>query len=332
LEVNMKMKDISRRDFIKSSAAATVAIGLGSQIGCGKENQYDSKGLPTRKFGNTGVEIPLIVIGAGSRFMAVDNEEKQHEILNYALDNGLYYWDTASNYRKDDVYSETVLGKVLKDRRKEVFLSTKVHDRTADGAKKLIEQSLKRLQTDYLDICQVHLIQNFDDAENLGADNGVYNVLRDYKEQGVFRFIGFTGHKSAEGMKAAAENYDFDTMLIALNHYQQGKEKFEESAVPTAGKKGMGVLAMKVIRPRETVENLKAIDLIKYALSLDHVSAAVIGIDSMEVLKENIELIQNFKPLPTEEMERLQVSLMPFYESKHLVWMQKGYQDGVCVS
>jgi uncharacterized protein len=327
----MSIKNITRRDFIKSSVSATVAVSLGSQLKCSSTNQFDPKGLPTRKFGNTGIEIPLIVIGAGSRFLAVDDETKQHEILNYALDHGLYYWDTASSYSKDGTFSEEILGKILKNRRKEVFLSTKIHDRTADGAKRLIEQSLERLQTDHLDLCQIHLIESIEDAEKLGAPDGVYNVLRQYKEQDVFRFIGFTGHLSAEGMKRAAEKYDFDTMLIALNHYQKGKEKFEEAAVPFAGKKGMGVLAMKVIRPRETVENLLATDLIKYALSLDHVSAAVIGIDNIDVLKTNIDLIKNFEPLSSGEMEKMEMALKPFHNSKNLAWMQHGYQDGVLV-
>ena len=130
-------------------------------------------------------------------------------------------------------------------------------------------------------------------------------------------------------MKLAAELYDFDTMLIALNHQQQGKEAFEEQPVPFAAGKGMGVLAMKVIRPRETVNGLSPDDLIKYALSLKGVTAAVIGTDSVEVLQKNIETIKSFKPLSEERMQELHVALDPFYKSKKLPWMQAGYYDGM---
>jgi hypothetical protein len=126
--------------------------------------------------------------------------------------------------------------------------------------------------------------------------------------------------------------YDFDTMLIALNHQQQGKQPFEEQPVPFAAKKGMGVLAMKVIRPRETVNGLSPDDLIKYALSLKGVTAAVIGTDGIDVLKKNIETIKSFKPFDQQKMNELHVALDPFYKSKALPWMQPGYFDGMHIA
>jgi predicted aldo/keto reductase-like oxidoreductase len=117
-------------------------------------------------------------------------------------------------------------------------------------------------------------------------------------------------------------------MLIALNHYSEGEENFEQSAIPAALKKQMGVLVMKVIRPRETVKTIATEDLIRYALSLKQVSAAVIGTDSLEVLKANINIIKNFSPLDEARMDELRMSLAPFYKNRNLEWLHPDYFDG----
>ncbi len=129
-------------------------------------------------------------------------------------------------------------------------------------------------------------------------------------------------------MKAMAERFDFDTMLIALNHQQKGREKFEEEAVPAAAQKGMGVMVMKVIRPRETVQSITPAELIQHALSLPQVHGAVIGTNSLEVLANNRALLQRFKTLPDKEMKRIRMALQPFYRNPHLEWMQPDYRDG----
>lgn len=323
----MKKNDFTRRDFIKTTAIATAGTIL-APVAASAAIPFDSKGLPTTMLGKTGARIPLLVFGTGSRFMTA-SEDEGLELLEFALDNGLYYWDSASIYKNDKEYSEERLGKILKSKRKQVFLSTKVGERNGDEAKKTIEKSLKRLQTDYIDLYQIHSIQNEEEVKQFGAKDGVLPVLQKYKEEGIIRNIGFTGHTSAKAMKLAAEMYDFDTMLMALNHHQKGNQDFEELPIPFAAKKGMGVLAMKVIRPRETVSGIDPNDLVKYALSLNGVTAAVIGMESKEVMKKNIEIIKNFKPLSKERMNELHVALDPFYKSDKLPWMQPGYYDGM---
>jgi hypothetical protein len=325
---------ISRRKFIKESVAASAAITVGAGLGCSKTqapSPYDAKGVPTAILGKTGVTVPRMVMGTGSRFCSVQEEEKGLEMLNYALDHGLYYWDTASSYGVDKVVSEERLGKVLKDRRQEVFLATKTRERNGEDARREIERSLKRLNTDHLDLLQIHTIQSLEDVEKIEKDDSVYKVISQLKDEGVVRFIGFTGHTDAAAMKAMTERFDFDTMLIALNHYKKGNQPFEEQAVPAAAEKGMGVIGMKVIRPRENNENLDPKKLIRYALTLEHIDTAVVGIDSMEVLKENIALLKRFEPLNQEEMEELNMALAPFYRHENLAWMQPGYQDGMPV-
>lgn len=317
---------LNRRDFIRTAGLTAAGLAITPQLQAGQVF-YDNKGVPTTTLGKTGVTIPRMVFGTGSRFMAAD-EDKGLELLEYALNNGLYHWDSANTYTFQGQFSEARLGKILKHRRKEVFLSTKVAERNGDKAKQAIEDSLKRLQTDYVDLYQIHSITTEEEVRNFGAKDGVYPVLKKYQEQGVIKYIGFTGHTSAKAMKLAAELYDFDTMLIALNHYSKGKEEFEEQPVPYAASKGMGVLAMKLIRPRETVQGLDPKDLIRYGLSLKNVTAAVVGIDSMEVLKANLELIKSFKPLSPEKMNEMHGRLDPFYKNSHLPWMHPEYTDG----
>ena len=320
----------SRREFIKTTAAAAAATALVPAISCqGISSPFDAKGLPTIILGKTGVRVPRMAVGLGSRWMGEPDDDRALEILENALNNGLYYWDTAADYGNERISSEERIGKILNTVRKKVFLVTKVSEREADKAKESIERSLKRLQTDYIDLLHVHSINSKEDAESLGEKGKVLEVLHQYRDEGIARHIGFSGHASAEGMKRAAELYDFEAMMIALNHnVPEGTEKFEEYAVPFAANKGLGVIAMKVIRPRETIEGLDPHDLIKYALSLKQFSVVNIGTDKMEVLKENLELLKNFKPLTESRMEEIRMALIPFWNHKNLAWMKPGYKDG----
>jgi len=333
----MKKNRLARREFIKSCLASTAAIGglsleksFGRPAGLGKPSgdAYDSKGLPTRPLGKTGVSVPIIGFGSGSRFCRILEPEKSVEALHYALDHGLYHWDTAHDYVFEGVNSEERLGLALQGRRSEVFLSTKVGERTYDGAMRHLEESLKRLGTDRLDIWQIHSVDSMEVVEAVGAKGGALEALHKVKDQKVARFIGFTGHSSAEAMTAMANRFDFDTMLIALNHHEEAKGDMEKGAIPAAAAKGLGVMVIKVIRPRETVPGIVPEDLIRYALTLKHVTSAMIGHDSLDVLKENIALLKEFKTMGPAEMEAMSARLAPFFAGDKLPWMQPGYRDG----
>lgn len=325
-----KKGKFTRREFIITSAGALAAIAAGTADAA--KTAYNAQGLPTKVLGKTGVQLPYIGLGTGSRFCTVADEEKGLAILNYALDNGLYYWDTASIYRSwsTKVISEERLGKVLKTRRKEVFLATKVSSRNLDEAKQELEQSLKRLQTDQIDLYQIHMVTDMDDVDALFKPHGLVRFVDDLKARGVVRFVGFTGHHSAKALKAMVERYDFDTMLFSLNHHGAEKDgRREEDAMSAAHKKGMGIMAMKVVRPRETVKSISANELISYALSLPGISSALLGQESIEIIKSNIEIIRNFKALSKDEMERIRIALQPFYNNKKLEWMDAHYKDGL---
>lgn len=321
-------KDITRRDFIKGTMAASVAIAGGGLVtGCGP---YQSKGLATSVLGSTGVVVPKIALGLGSRWCAVGDEDEALGILSHALDKGLYYWDTAASYVNKDngVISEERIGRFLKDRRKEVFISTKVRERDPDKAMKQIEESLKRLQIDQLDLLKVHNIMS-DELPLLEGEGKVIEIVHRMKEEGLTKYIGFSGHTEAKALTHMANNYDFDTMLMALNHYNgQNGFKREEMAIPAAAGKGMGVMMMKVVRPIENDKSLDPKDMIRYALSIEGVTAAVIGTDSKEIVDTNAALIADFKPMAKEEMDKLTARLAPFYRHENVPWMDPGYHDG----
>lgn len=316
---------LSRRAFLRNTTFATAAAisgGLSAQTS-GKAHsagRYDPKGLPTTVFGRTGVRLPRIAFGTGSRFKGATNDLTGPKLLEQALDNGLYYWDCGANYG-----TEHRLGEILKDRRDEVFVSTKVQDREPTVARRTIDRSFVNLKTDYIDIYNIHAIQNTNDARNLGP---VYEVLQEYKSAGRIGYIGFSGHSSAIAMRYVAQNYDMDAMIIALNHNQPG-QLFEEAAVPVAACRGMGVSVIKVIRPREYNSQLTPESLIRYALSLEHVNTTIIGIDSEQVLMENVELYKRFSPMNPLEMEDMRVALAPFYRGENLPWMKPEYRDGL---
>jgi hypothetical protein len=346
----MENSNYSRRKFIKGTLGTGLLVaGSGLLPSCSifrmsskSDSVYDAKGLPTVLFGKTGVQVPRIVCGLGSRFCHLDDDEEAQRLLHYTLDHGLYYWDTAYAYdntigvppgKKRSsrlVTSEERLGPAVKARRNEIFLSTKVTSRDPNVAMRQIETSLKRLQTDHLDQLMIHDVQSMADVAKLSEKGNLIDILHRLKEQGLTRFIGFSGHTEAAAMKAMADRGDFDTMLIAMNHWNAANnpQKRFEMAVPAAKAKGMGVIMMKVVRPRETITTLNPTDLIKYALSLKGPDVVVIGLDSIDVVKSNLEILRNFKPMDEAKMKELAQELTPFYNHENLPWMQAGYSDG----
>jgi len=336
----IEKKENSRRGFITKALSAAGLLAVGNRliasdainIISGLQPVYDAKGLPTAVLGKTGVRIPRIAMGLGSRFCTIQKEDDALELLNYALDNGLYYWDTAHIYENTElgIISEERIGKVLKSRRKEIFLSTKITSRNPDEAMRQIEKSLKRLQTDRLDMLKIHDIQS-KDLEIVRGTGNLVDILTRMKSERVTRFIGFSGHSEASAMKTMAGTGIFDSMLIALNQWGGNNERRQENAIPVAKEQGMGVMVMKVVRPRETVKELKPSELIRYALSLKEPDGIVLGIDSMEVLKSNLEILRNFSPMSDEEMNALAFKMKPFHNSNNLPWNRPGYHDGMWV-
>jgi len=325
----MNKNYLTRRCFIKGTIGATVTLASSSLVSA-CVNAYDAKGLPTSVLGKTGVRIPRIALGLGSRFCEINDEEESTRLLEYALDNGLYYWDTAHVYKnnKNGVISEERVGAVVKQRREEIFLSTKVSGRKPDDAMWEIEDSLKRLQTDKLDMLKIHSVESLEDIDQMSKKGQLIDIVHRMKEQGVARFIGFSGHGNAQAMKAMAERGDFDSMLIAMNHWGKNREERQELAVPAALNKGLGVMLMKVVRPKDKIPEIDVVELVRFALSLHGPSGCAVGMDSIEVVKSNLEILRNFKPMTAEEKLAMAKVLSPYFNHESLEWMNPEYQDG----
>ena len=246
-------------------------------------------------------------------------------ILNRAIDLGITYLDTA--YAYGDGESETRVGRVMATRRKDVWLATKIPDRTRDAFLRRLEASLKRLQTDHVDLVHIHSLGQSDDLAKIEAPDGALKGLMEAREQKMARFAGMTSHTNGEVMAMAIKRHDLDCVQMALNASRNGR--FEELALPAANAKNLGVIAMKVTGQEFLVGDgsgkADMNSLLRYSMSLP-VTSAVVGMPRPEMLAHNVEIARNFSPLTDQEKEHLRQQLNPAREGleKRLV----GHLDG----
>lgn len=306
--------DLTRRHFLGGAAAFTTACQSASNEKTGPVGVADL--LPSRPLGKTGASPSILAMGCGSRLAMYGEEDKAVEALNLALDLGVTYLDTAQSYGGGN--SEKWVGRVMAERRREVFLATKINVRGYDEAMRATETSLKSLQTDQIDLIHIHSLK---DEEDLAAiEAGSLNALMELRDQGVCRFAGITSHTHPDVLATALDRHDFDCTQMALNAAKQGRsanaqepvdntpeDSFEAVALPVAARKEMGVLAMKATGQESLVgegPGKSGIDrLLRYALSLP-VTAAVVGMPTLDFIRENVEVAKNFEPMPSEEMGR----------------------------
>jgi hypothetical protein len=304
-------KDVSRREFLEGLAAGT-ALGAGLTISAARESPASAARatLPHRTLGRTGVEVSILAFGSGSRFLMYPDEAQALAALNRAIDLGITYVDTAYSY--GDGKSETLVGKVMAKRRKEVFLATKIPDRTRDEFMRRFEGSLKRLQVDHVDLLHIHSLGRPDDLAKIESPGGALKGLLEAREQKMTRFIGMTSHTDGAVLAQAIERHDLDCTQMALNASRNGR--FEELTLPAANKKNLGVIAMKVTGQEfllgSALGKTDIDSLIRYSMSLP-VTAAVIGMPRLEFLEHNIEVARSFSPLSQKDMERLRRNLEP---------------------
>jgi len=301
-------KEISRRQFLEN-------VGLGTAAGTGLLLLKDvaaaastTVSIPSRTLGRTGAKVSILAFGCGSRFLMYEDEESAASILNRAIDLGITYLDTA--YAYGDGESETRVGRVMATRRKDVWLATKIPDRTRDEFLRRLEASLKRLKTDHVDLVHIHSLGHADDLAKIEAPDGALKGLMEAREQKMARFAGMTSHTDGEVMAKAIERHDLDCVQMALNASRNGR--FEELALPAANAKNLGVIAMKVTGQEFLVGDgpgkADMNSLLRYSMSLP-VTTAVVGMPSPEMLAHNVETARNFSPLNDQEKERLRKQL-----------------------
>jgi aryl-alcohol dehydrogenase-like predicted oxidoreductase len=257
--------------------------------------------LPHRPLGKTGVQVPIIGYGTAPlgkiKVMDAPLINKSAKLLNHAIDQGITYLDTSPDYG-----SQPKLGEVMKSRRDEVFLATKINKRRRDDVLAELRQNLQELQTDHVDLIQIHAINAMADLEAALAPDGAISALEEARRQGMTRFVGITGHARPAVLAHALERYDFDTVLVALGAVDRLVNGPEDLLLPIAQRKEVGVIAMKVYGHGELKERELAL---RYSLSLPGVSLAILGMNDEAQIDENVRLAQHVTPLSEQELDTL---------------------------
>lgn len=256
--------------------------------------------------GKTGVTVPLI--GYGTAPLGKDKVSQEHAVrcLNHAIDLGITYLDTSPDYG-----SEPKLGEVMKTRRDEVFLATKVNKRSKQGVLAELKRSLQKLQTDHVDLIQVHACNAFADLEQTLAPDGAVAALEEARDQGLVRFIGITGHARPEILAEAIRQYPFDTVLVALGAADRLVSSPETFFLPEARSRNVGVIAMKVLG-HGTFPDVEL--ALRYSLGLPGVSLAIVGMESETQITQIAEMAARFRPLDEAEEGRLIDQVKPIVE------------------
>jgi uncharacterized protein len=300
---------VSRREFLERGGLAVGAVAAMPALPrLAPADATVTTRLPHRTLGRTGASVSILAMGCGSRFLMYPADQAS-AVVEKAISLGIDYLDTAVGYGEGE--SETRLGRVMATRRKEVFLATKVptRARTRDGALEEVEASLKRLQTDHLDLLHLHSLGDEMDLAKIEAPDGALKALYELREQKVTRFIGMTSHTDGAVMAKAIERNDLDCVQMAMNPARAAR--FEELALPAANKKNLGVILMKVTGQEKLMVDggAEAASLLRYAWSLP-VSTAVCGMPKLEFLEANVATAKAYAaPMPRAEMEKLRQQL-----------------------
>lgn len=258
--------------------------------------------MPRRPLGRTGHDATLFALGGEGVLRTFGRGREAAAVIHRALDLGVNYCDTSPAYAGSiDYYGES-----LGERRNEIFLASKTHDRTRDGSLRLLDDSLRRLRTDHLDLWQLHDLRTPDDLRRIFARGGALEALLQAREDGRVRFLGLTGHQDPAILLDAMGRFDFDTVLVALNAADVHRLSFAESVLVDAARRGMGVIGMKVYAAGTLVRaGLPASDAMRYVLGLPGVSTVVIGCSTPEEVEENVRTARGFRPF--DDSERLQL-------------------------
>ncbi len=269
--------------------------------------------IPLRQFGKSDAKVSALGFG-GHHLGDAPDEPTAVQIVQQAVDGGITFFDNCWEYHLGK--SEDWMGKGLKGRRDKVFLMTKVctHGRDADMAMSMLHQSLKRLQTDHLDLWQIHGVTFDNDPELFIRPNGAAEALRKAKEQGKVRFVGFTGHKDPQLHLAMLNTgFPFDSVQMPLNALDAQFHSFETQVLPVLNQRGIAALGMKPICGHgEPVKQgvLTAQEALRYAMSLP-VTVTITGMESLDVLRQNLAVAQGFQPMSQQEMQALRDRLKP---------------------
>ena len=324
--------DSSRRDFFFGMFGSAMTAALAQQA---LAQQSGSNGLPTRRLGRTNEQVSILCLG-GWHIGAVEDKKEAIRIMHAAMDEGINFFDNAWDYH--DGGSEEIMGKALAmdGRRKKVFLMTKNCERDYEGSKRNLDDSLRRLQTDYLDLWQFHE-NNYDNDPDWVFDKGGFKAAIEAQKEGKVRFIGFTGHKDPRiHLKMLGKPYDWATAQMPINIMDAHFRSFQKEVVPVCLNKNVGVIGMKSLAGSPngtdgripTSTKITAEKCIRYALSLP-ISSLCVGIRSMKDLEQDLKIARNFEAMSdTDKAQLLTMSKGDGTDGRHELFKSTQHFDG----
>ncbi|MGO8757763.1 MAG: aldo/keto reductase [Terracidiphilus sp.] len=325
-ELSRSARNPGRREFLKAGGALTAALLAQPAFASEKtlpalpSNPNTPAAMPTRNLGKTGYKVGIFSLGGQAALEKADNFDAAVPIVDRALDLGVNYIDTSSIYGGPERWSEQYVGKVMARRRGQAFLATKTKERTRDGSLRMIERSLQLLQTDHVDLWQLHDVGTMTDVNEIFAKGGAMEALLEMKEQKVVRFLGLTGHYRPDALMEGIRRYPFDTILMAMSAADPHHFSFNADLLPLAVERQMGIIGMKIPGRGRLLSNWtpQPLDVQKkmwegmvlaptpgtltmreamfYTLSRP-VSTVIVGCDSVAQLEENVQIAREFTPL-----------------------------------
>lgn len=322
---------MERRAFLAAGAAAA-SLPAASNAAPGKHplpyNPRTHQAMPTRNLGRTGYRVGILSLGGQATLEIPGKEAESFAIINRAIDLGVNYIDSAAGYGKGT--SEKNIGSVLKTRRKEVFVTSKTADRTYDGSMRLIDQTLTNMQTDHLDLWQIHNLQTRKELEAIFAPDGALKALIRVRDQGMATFLGVTGHYEPEVLLEALRRFPFDTILMAVNAADRHYLSFIEHLLPVAQEIGLGTIGMKIATRGRVLSSwnpppldqqperlrtpktgtLTIEEALGYNLTLP-LSTNIIGVDDVRQIEQNVAFASRFNPLSEAKMRELEKRTLP---------------------
>jgi predicted aldo/keto reductase-like oxidoreductase len=291
----------NRREFLQAGAAGLAAAAVLPPAIADQEKSPG--GIPLRPLGRTGEKVTMICLG-GFHAAVPEPEGESIRLIQRAIDEGINFLDNAWDYM--DGKAEDRMGKAISQggRREKVFLMTKCCGRTAKDAQSSLEDSLRRLRTDHLDLWQFHEINYDNDPDWIFAASGAFEVALKAKEQGKIRYLGFTGHKHPEiHLKMLAKPYEWATVQMPLNVLDSQFRSFQHQVLPVLNSRGIAPLGMKSLGGRGNIlkgTGLPVAECLRYVFSLP-IASLVSGIDSEQVLDQNLKIVREFSPMTAEE-------------------------------
>ncbi len=305
----------TRRTFLQQAAGVAAVAGVARRVVAGT-SPASATGIPTRELGRTGERVSIVGLG-GWHAAAHDDEAKSVRLIHTAIDEGITFLDNAWEYHEGQ--AEEVMGKALamEGYRQKVFLMTKCCAREHAEAKSNLEDSLRRLRTDVIDLWQFHEI-NYDNDPDWVFEKGALKVALEARKEGKVRYIGFTGHKDPRiHLQMLEQPFEWDTAQMPINVADASYRSFQKQVVPVCLEKGVGVVGMKGLGgggtgPGVLVNGtgLPAAECLRYSLSLP-VSAQVVGVASLDHLEQAVAVARGFEPLSEREQADLVARVAP---------------------